>query len=78
MISVAPDYEISGETPEYDESDKLEFQVNYNDGTKDIITFYRMSEFYYVTQADDDIWFACSDSHIENIAEKLAACLDAE
>lgn len=78
MISVAPDYEISGETPEYDESDKLEFQVNYNDGTQDTISFYRMSEFYYVTQADDDIWFACSDSHIENVAEKLAACLDAE
>jgi hypothetical protein len=75
MISVAQDYEIVGEEPAYDESDKVSMTFVYNDGTVDTITYYRLSEFYYVTAADDDIWFACSDAYVEAIVEGIEACL---
>ncbi len=75
MISVAQDYEIVGEEPAYDESDKVSMTFVYNDGTVDTITYYRLSEFYYVTAADDDIWFACSDAYVEAIIEGIEACL---
>ena len=76
MISVAPDYEITGEIPDYDENDKITMTFLYNDGTEETITYYRLSEFYYVTAADDDIWFACSDSYVEAIATALQACVE--
>ena len=75
MISVAQDYEIVGEKPEYDENDVVSMTFVYNDGTVDTITYYRLSEFYYVTAADDDIWFACSDAHVDAIIEGIEACI---
>ncbi len=76
MISVAPDYEIMGEIPDYDESDEVSMSFVYNDGSEETITYYRLSEFYYVTAADDDIWFACSDSYVEAIVDAIEACID--
>ncbi len=76
MIAVAPDYEIVGEIPDYDESDKVSMTFVYNDGSEETIEYYRLSEFYYVTAADDDIWFACSDAYIEAIAESLVTCVE--
>jgi len=76
MIAVAPDYEIVGEVPDYDESDKVSMTFVYNNGTEETIEYYRLSEFYYVTAADDDIWFACSDAYIEAIAESMIACVE--
>lgn len=75
MISVAPDYEIMGEVPDYDKSDKVEMTFKYNDGSEETITYYRLSEFYYVTAADDDIWFACSDTYVDSIVTAMEACL---
>lgn len=77
LISIAPDYEILNETPEYDETDRLEFTFTCTDGTQESISYYRLSEFYYVTQITDDIWFACGDSYIEQVIEKLEACVQA-
>jgi len=77
LISIAPDYEILNETPEYDETDRLEFTLTYTDGTEETISYYRLSEFYYVTKINDDIWFACGDSYIEQVIEKLEACVQA-
>lgn len=74
FLSIAPDYEILGEEPEMDLSDKLEVTLVNEDGTEDTLTYYRMSEFYYVIQADEDTWFACSDTYIENVLTKLDAC----
>lgn len=76
MIAVAPDYEIVGEVPNYDESDKVSMTFVYNNGTEETIEYYRLSEFYYVTAADDDIWFACSDAYIEAIADSMVACVE--
>lgn len=76
MIAVAPDYEIVGEVPDYDESDKVSMTFVYNNGTEETIEYYRLSEFYYVTAADDDIWFACSDAYIEAIADSMVACVE--
>ena len=76
MISVAQDYEIVGEKPEYDEEDIVSMTFVYNDGTVDTITYYRLSEFYYVTPADDEIWFACSDAYVEAIIEAIEACVE--
>ncbi len=76
MIAVAPDYEIVGEVPKYDESDKVSMTFVYNDGTEETIEYYRLSEFYYVTAADDEIWFACSDAYIDAIVESLAECIE--
>ena len=75
MISVKQDYEIVGEKPEYDENDEVSMTFVYNDGTVDTITYYRLSEFYYVTAADDDIWFACSDAYVETIVSAIEACV---
>ena len=47
----------------------------YNDGSEETITYYRLSEFYYVTAADDDIWFACSDTYVDNIVTAMETCL---
>lgn len=77
LISIGPDYEILNTTPEYDSEDKLEFTVTYNDGSKDTITYYRLSEFYYVTEIDENTWFACGDTYIDKLAEKLDACVEA-
>lgn len=77
FISIAPDYEILNEVPEYDETDKVEFKVVNTDGTEEVITYYRLSEFYYVTQMEDGIWFACGDTYIDRFVEKLEACKQA-
>lgn len=76
MISVAPDYEIMGEIPDYDPSDMISMTFHYNNGGEETVTYYRLSEFYYVTAADDDIWFACSDAYFDDIVEALNACLE--
>ncbi len=76
MISVAPDYEIQGERPDYNESDIVTMTFNYNDGSQETVTYYRLSEFYYVTAADDDIWFACSDAHVDAIVSAMEACIE--
>ena len=55
----------------------MEFTLTYTDGTEETISYYRLSEFYYVTKINDDIWFACGDSYIEQVIEKLEACVQA-
>ena len=50
---------------------------NYIDGTQETVTYYRLSEFYYVTAADDDIWFACSDAYVDAIVTAMEECLEA-
>jgi hypothetical protein len=77
FISIAPDYEILDQVPDYDENEKLEFTVTYNDGQEQTITYYRLSEFYYVTQVEDNIWFACSHTYVDKFLAQLEACVEA-
>ena len=71
LIEIAPDYEIQDEEPEYDKNDYLIYTFYEEDGSVDTIEFYRMSEFYYVTQIDDATWFAVAASDITAVAEKM-------
>ena len=77
LYSIAPDYEILEEKPDYDENDKLEFSVTNLDGSQSSITYYRLSEFYYVTEISDGVWFSCSSNYFNKIAETMQACVDA-
>ena len=43
----------------------------YFDGTEETLEYYRMSEFYYVTQIDETTWFACGHSYFDRIEEQL-------
>ncbi len=81
FLSIPPEYEIWVEdegVPSYDESDAIEFRIVYNDGTEETIRYYRLSEFYYVTQVQDDLWFACGSSYVENFLEAFNECLNAK
>lgn len=78
LIEIAPDYEILDETPDYDENDKLTFTFNRNDGSTVTLTYYRLSEFYYVTKIDDSTWFTTSYTYIQSVEEALQKVVDAE
>ncbi|MBO6158346.1 MAG: DUF4340 domain-containing protein [Firmicutes bacterium] len=73
MIELIPSYEIRGEKPAYDESDKVELTYRFWDGTSETFTFYRMDDFYYVIQMEDDLWFACDYERFNVMREKLQA-----
>ncbi|MBQ7058158.1 MAG: DUF4340 domain-containing protein [Firmicutes bacterium] len=72
MIELIPSYEIRGEAPEYDENDKVELYYKFWDGTDLTLTFYRLNEFYYVIQMEDDVWFACDDERFDRMLERLS------
>ena len=72
MIELIPSYEIRGEAPEYDENDKVELYYKFWDGTDLTLTFYRLNEFYYVIQMEDEVWFACDDERFDRMLERLS------
>ena len=71
MIELIPSYEIRGEVPAYDPSDKVEINYRFWDGTDLTLTFYRLNEFYYVIQMEDDVWFACDNERFDRVLEQL-------
>ncbi len=72
MISVSPAYEML-EEPAYDKNDVVTFTLYMTDGTENTVTYYRMSEFYYVAQIDEDHWFAVSTNCFDDIRTSLEA-----
>lgn len=75
MISVAPDYEIYATEPVMDTSDIVTFTLNLTNGEQNVVTYYRTSEFYYVAQVADDLWFAASTRYMDDIRAALAECM---
>ena len=73
MIELIPSYEIRGEVPAYDPNDKVEISYRFWDGTDLTLTFYRLNEFYYVIQMEDDVWFACDDERFDRVLEQLTS-----
>ncbi len=71
MIELIPSYEIRGEVPAYDPNDKVEINYRFWDGTDLTLTFYRLNEFYYVIQMEDDVWFACDNERFDRVLEQL-------
>ena len=78
LIGIMSDYEIYQETPDIDESDMLKIEYEFLDGSTHEITYYRASEFYYVTQVRDDTWFACAYTQFQDILDQLDVCLNGE
>lgn len=78
ILEISPEYEILGEAPVYDESDMLEFTFHNADGRVDHLKFYRLSEFYYVTQIDENIWFACAAAKFDAIAQRVEEAIAAQ
>lgn len=72
MIELIPSYEIRGEKPVYDENDKVEIRYQFWDGTEETFTFYRLDDFYYVIQMEDDVWFACDYERFQRMADRLS------
>ncbi len=75
VIGIMPDYEIYKEKPEYDETDAITFEFSFLDGTSYTVKYYKLSEFYYVTQIDEDTWFACNYDQFNTMWSALEACL---
>ncbi|MCF0136199.1 MAG: DUF4340 domain-containing protein [Lachnospiraceae bacterium] len=76
MISVAPDYEIVGNEPIMNEDDIVTFTLHLITGEDKVVTYYRTSEFYYVAQAGEDLWFAAANRYFDDIRTALDACLE--
>ncbi|MBQ2509349.1 MAG: DUF4340 domain-containing protein, partial [Erysipelotrichaceae bacterium] len=70
MISVSPAYEIL-EEPTYNTGDVISFTLYLTDGTQETVSYYRLSEFYYVAQIDEDHWFAVSTNSFDDIRTSL-------
>ncbi len=75
LIGVMSDYEIYGEEPEYDESDSLQIDYEFLDGSTHSITYYRSDDFYYVTPVGKDCWFACAYTQFDLIDSLMEQCL---
>ena len=76
VIGIMSDYEIYGEDPEYDEKDVLTIDYVFNDGSTHSITYYRTSDFYYVTEVGEHTWFACSYTQFAYILENMQKCFE--
>jgi len=72
MISVSPAYEML-EEPTYDANDIVSFTLYMTDGTEETVSYYRLSEFYYVAQIDEGHWFAVSTNCFDDIRTALEA-----
>ena len=72
LIELIPSYEIRGEKPVYDESQKVEVHYQFWDGTEETFTFYKLDDFYYVIQMEEDVWFACDYERFQRVEERIA------
>ncbi len=72
LIELIPSYEIRGEKPVYDESQKVEVHYQFWDGTEETFTFYKLDDFYYVIQVEEDVWFACDYERFQRVEERIA------
>ena len=64
------------DAPDYDEKDVLTIDYVFNDGSTHSITYYRTSDFYYVTEVGENTWFACSYTQFDDIINNLNQCLE--
>lgn len=78
LIGVMADYEIYDEEPDYDKSDMLRIEYTFTDGSTHAVTYYRLNDFYYVTQVADDAWFACKYTQMSDIWNLMEVCLNSE
>ncbi len=76
LIGIMSDYEIYNEKPEIDEDHSIAIDYVFLDDTTYSITFYQISEFYYVTQVKDDAWFACAYTQFDLIRTKMDELLN--
>ena len=77
-IGVMSDYEIYGEDPEIDKEDFFKVEFVFLDGSTHETTYYRASDFYYVTKVGEKTWFACSYTQFQNIIDQLDVCMNGE
>ena len=77
IIGVMSDYEIYGETPEIDKNDYFTIDYVFTDGSTHSLTYYRAGEFYYVTQVNDETWFAFYYMQFQDILDLFDAALNA-
>ena len=77
-IGVMSDYEIYGEDPEIDKEDCFKIEFVFLDGSTHEITYYRTSDFYYVTEVGEKTWFACSYTQFQDIIDQLDVCMNGE
>lgn len=71
VMEVVPVYEIYQDTPEYDTSDYLTYTFTFWNGESSTRIMYRMNDYYYVAQVEDDTWFAISIETINSLTDEM-------
>lgn len=67
VIGIMMDYEIEpGEELQYDKNDKVTITYHYTNGETEKVEFYRLNEFYYVTQWGES-WMACNAQQFDTM-----------